>query len=129
MKEKILEYFYTPANTVMFSSVGMLQVLDHENKVFYSGVTIDYIKKYVLKDKYSIQEIGSVLKELVESFELRMLFCGHVNNVVFEPHFKGNPHYSYNIIMNSDNFINPMRGDYSDSYKNYWSNIFEEKLS
>ncbi|MFW6225543.1 MAG: hypothetical protein ACOC3V_01125 [bacterium] len=128
MKEKILEYFYTPA-TVMFNSIGMLEVLDDSNRGFYSGVTIGYIKKYVLKDKYSIQEIGSVLKELVESFELRMLHCGDVNDVVFEPHFKQNPHYSYNMSITSNDFINPEEGHYSDPYKNYWSNIFEEKLS
>lgn len=74
MEELLLEYF----------KQLRLKVLDNSPRSYYTGVTIPYIFKYVLKEKYSILEIVDKLLELHQQDKIHCLYCGDVKDVVFE---------------------------------------------
>lgn len=52
-------------------------------KHHYRGVTVPYIIKYVLENKYSEQEVKDTLFRLHKEQKLRALYCGHIETVVF----------------------------------------------
>jgi len=78
IKDKILEYF----NNDEYSPY--LECLDNDDKEKYTGVTIDYIKEFVLDDKYDISIIAKCLKELHLDDKIHSLYCGHIESIVFE---------------------------------------------
>lgn len=114
MKEIILHYFGRGC---------LLKVLDrHPFKKYYTGVTLEYIHEYVLSKEYPFIEVGIAVKELVESFNLRMLYCGHLNDIVFET--LASQHWSYNSYYGSyvNPYLNPNVSSAISSYEKYWSN-------
>ena len=61
---------------------------DEEN---YNGVTIPYIKEYVLDDKYSREEVVYSIFDLAFSKKIWFFYCGDVADLVVAP---GSSNYS-----------------------------------
>ena len=76
IKEKILKYFKRYDD-------NRLLALDLEYEYFYTGVTVPYIVKYVLLNKYEYNDVIDALLELHNSNEIRALYCSNVENIVF----------------------------------------------
>lgn len=83
IKEKILEYFDVDYELPKLDSPHE----DHYSysRKYYTGVTFNYIKEYVLENNYNSTDVKDVLIELYENEELRGLHCGYVKDFVFEP--------------------------------------------
>lgn len=93
MKEKILEYFNK-------NGTKYLDILDEDvrnypvdKKNYYTGVTLDYIVKYVLENEYPIDDVAECLKQLHLDDEIHSLFCNHIEEIVFES--KVSSHWNY----------------------------------
>tara|TARA_R110002124_G_scaffold281430_1_gene455649 strand:+ start:6501 stop:6941 length:441 start_codon:yes stop_codon:yes gene_type:complete len=56
---------------------------DLERVYYYTGLTPQYIKKYILGGKYSLSMIHYVLIKCVIENKLRTLYCHDVKKVVF----------------------------------------------
>ena len=91
MKEKILEYFNK--NGTKYLDILDEDVRTHIVSQFYTGVTLDYIVKYVLKDEYTVDDVAECLKQLHLDDEIHSLLCNNVESIVFEP--KVSEHWNY----------------------------------
>jgi len=104
MREKILEYF----------KEYRLIPLDHFFKKYYTGVTLPYIYKCVLKEEYPIEEVKDLLIELHDEDEIKSLYCHTVKDVVFESNLSQHRNYNKNktylpydgLNMSYDYFLN-----------------------
>jgi len=94
MEEKLIKYFES----------SILKILDKgipasdKNIDYYQGVTFNYICKYVLKDKYSPENVAKILIKLANRRLITPAPCGNLRNLVF---FNYNNHWSkFKVIEN-----------------------------
>lgn len=106
IKEKILEYFNKQFG---------LPILDGQikNRPYYTGVTIDYIYKYIIQEELSKIDLINLLKEMVINKELNSLHCGHIEDIVFESSIHKTGHWYYSE-------------EGSERYKTHINNFIEE---
>ena len=69
-------------------------------KYYYTGVTIDYIHKTLLKNKFNKSLVIYTLFDMLDNEEIKSLFCEDIGNVVFEN--KYNNHWSYGVEKNTE---------------------------
>ena len=50
----------------------------------YTGVTVKYLREYLFNKKYSKSMISYVLLKLLSEGNVKTLFCGDINQIVFE---------------------------------------------
>lgn len=74
--DKLLEIFDEPSLTA-------------KQRGGYTGVTIPYIKKYILEEDVSDISLFFALGVLVEQEKIFMIYCGNVNNLVVENYNNG----------------------------------------
>jgi len=87
MKKEIIEYFNSKQLKVLDVNPGGY------NKSFYTGVTVGYIAKYVCHTTPG--RIVRLLWKMHQNGELRALFCGTVNEPVFESATFPTNHWNY----------------------------------
>jgi len=91
---------------------GKLKVLDDNKlKVIYTGVTLPYIKRYVLNNEFSGEEIVNYIIKHHNRNNLYALFCPNVKTVVihvlhYQVNYKKNRSYGYDYFTNYEYFIN-----------------------
>jgi len=104
-----MKYFYTG------NKRRYLKILDNPPKKpyrkFYTGVKLPYIKEYVLKNKYTNEEIADYILEQHDNGQLEALFCPDVQDVVIHPkngqsNYIINDSYGYTDRHHYDYFIN-----------------------
>jgi hypothetical protein len=106
LEEKILSYFTDPA-------FKMLACLDMTTRKEYSGVTLQYVFKEVLKEEYSIDLVKETLIDLFNKNLINALYCGSVEDVVFEK-LKSTPHWCFKKEHDvSLSYLNSDKSSYS----------------
>lgn len=79
----------------------------------YTGVTIQYLMKYLFNNKYSFNMISYQLLNLLDKKEIRSIYCSNIKDVVFEN--KKNPHATTSILRLKE------REEYNKYYRSYKS--------
>lgn len=62
----------------------------------YTGVTLTYLMKYVIKYKYKKDLVIYSLFDLLDNEKIKSLFCPTINKVVFENN--GTSHWTYKVL-------------------------------
>lgn len=88
LTNKILNYFNKNKDDCK------LEVLDNKYKKYYTGVTLNYITYDLLKAKYRKSNVAEVLLNLHKNGEIHSLYCGDIENIVFES--KKSEHWNFN---------------------------------
>lgn len=63
---------------------------------YYTGVTLTYIMKYIIKYKYKKDLVIYSLFDMLDNEEIKSLFCPNINKVVFENN--DTDHWTYSVI-------------------------------
>lgn len=75
MEFTILEYFG--------ENNAELKVLDESDSKKYTGVTIDYVIKYVLKNRFTRKRVISKLLDLHTKEKIKSLYCPDIQDIIF----------------------------------------------
>ena len=79
-----------------------LEVFDNPVRAYYTGVTLDYIFHYVLKNEHSKELVCYTIIDMLLDEELRCLRCGDVKNLVIE--CKKSDHWTYSFDHEKNEF-------------------------
>lgn len=87
----------------------LLTLEEERDRPYYTGVTFDYITKYVLKNKYESGLVAYSLIDLLEKKLIKCLPCGYVHTLVFEANPNPFNHGTLNYeelknLLNKDNY-------------------------
>ena len=100
IKEKILNYFNDTATfkakhdgIVRPYRSGALKVLNNKYKKYYTGVTLTYLTYILLKAKYKKYEVAQTLYNMIESGEIKAIYCPDIKKIVFEQKQMGHKYY------------------------------------
>ena len=92
----------------------------------YSGVTVKYLREYLFNKKYSISMISYVLLDLLSKGSIQTLYCGNINQIVFES--TESNHSTYYFIndydeddCNESNINYVKYGNYNPMIKSYYA--------
>lgn len=91
---------------------NFLEILDNKKgKDYYTGVTLNYIEKYVLNMQFSRSEIVNYILKHHLSNNLKALYCSDVQNVVIhrirhQRTYNKNNDYNYGETQQYEYFIN-----------------------
>lgn len=91
LEEQILNYF---SNTNKKHGKACLRVLDNKYRMYYTGVTLNYITYNLLKAKYRKTDVAKIILKLQMEDKIRSLFCPNVKQYVFETLYTGNYSFS-----------------------------------
>lgn len=85
LKQKIVDYF-TDVFIITHKDfkINAFKPLDNKYRKYYTGITLNYITYDLLKAKYKKKEVVSVLKELYDNTQIKMLICRDIKKTVFE---------------------------------------------
>jgi hypothetical protein len=91
LKRKLLKYF-------KYEDSSLLEILDEgsekaNDRGGYTGVTIEYIVNYILKNKIKKKVLYNTLKKLIINKYIHILSCGDINKNVFEK-YKSDENYT-----------------------------------
>jgi hypothetical protein len=107
IQKLLMEYFYNNSREIDFH----LPILDKPkgelNKAYdgsgdfyeidyYTGVTLPYLMKYVIKYKYKKDLVIYSLFDLLDNEKIGSLFCPTINKVVFENN--NTNHWTYKVV-------------------------------
>jgi hypothetical protein len=101
MKRKNIKNQILPAKTIILSYLKSeyLPILDKDNrhinntyadvptyklKKGYTGVTIEYLRKYLFNNKINKDILMAILMDLLKKKQLNVIFCWNVQRLVFE---------------------------------------------
>ena len=125
---EILKYFNTTYNGHYYKLIA----LDKTAKRFYTGVTLHYIFKYVLKKRYSKTNTAAILLNLLNSETIKCLHCPNIDDMVFNniecPYWefiikdhrfcsKGSSDYSVKELKYSKNNIKYLEESYFNKFQ------------
>lgn len=102
----MVKYFF------ITSEKGKLKVLDNNlMKSTYTGVTLPYIEKFVLKHKFSREELTNYIIKHHTRKNLYSLYCPNVKTVVihilnYQVNYRKGEKYGYDDISSYEYFIN-----------------------
>jgi len=82
---------------------------------FYTGVTLTYIMKYIIKYKYKKDLVIYSLLDMLDNEEIKSLYCPTLGKIVYENN--GTDHWTYKVIRT------PERRS-EESIKNTWAKGF-----
>lgn len=68
----------------------------------YTGVTIEYLAKYVCNTE-CFREVALALVKLLDHEIINSIYCGHINNIVFESFAHGHDDYADYVNCDEDN--------------------------
>lgn len=83
-REILMDYFdYSKNNS------SLLEILDEgspdaNKRGGYTGVTLNYVWKYILKEQLTKADTLEVLMDLIKEEQIASIFCGNIMNFVFE---------------------------------------------
>lgn len=116
IEEKILEYLSTTYLPVLDNNERVLNHLSE--KEYYTGVTSEYIKEYILNG-YEItnRELKALLFHLTKTKQIKSLYCNDIGKVVFEYENSG-LHWGYTSHeLENHETLDEYREAYLDIFK------------
>lgn len=132
MKKKNIKKQVEPAKLIILSYLNAryLKILDkdvrYNNKTYdiyepidqfrhfskgYTGVTVDYIRKYLFNNKINKDILMSILMELLKKEKLNVIYCSNIKRLVFEnrrhtQHSLYTLKYFVDYMVNNKGYIN-----------------------
>jgi hypothetical protein len=100
IENKILNYFNDTATYKSKSDKvirpyrsGALKVLNNKYKLYYTGVTLQYLTYILLKAKYKKHEVAETLYNMIDSDTIKAIYCPDIKKIVFEQRNMGHDYY------------------------------------
>ena len=133
MKRKNIKNQVLPAKTIILSYLKSeyLPVLDKDlryiNKTYadiptyrlkkgYTGVTVEYLRKYLFNNKINKDILMAILIDLLKDKKINVIFCTNVKRFVFECR-KTSRHSIFDYDLFIEYFVNDDSGKYIESIK------------
>jgi len=151
MKKKDIKKQIEPAKLIILSYLNAkyLKILDtdirydnesydllprQQDKIFikgYTGVTVDYIRKYLFNNKVNKDILISILMDLLKEEKINVIYCHNVKRLVFENR-KYTRHSLFTLKYFIDYMVNNEGYNYYDEAKKFYkvysilkSNLFD----
>lgn len=111
-REIIMNYFdYTTNNS------SLLEILDEgsesaDKRGGYTGVTLTYVWKHVLKQLVSKEDTFNILIDLIKEEYIGSIFCNNIKNYVYEKYESDYNHDRYSIEQQIEDLIE----DYQENH-------------
>ncbi len=84
MEKKLLtileEYFES-------GKVVNLEFLEPDLAITYNAVTVDYLLKYLLRNKYTEEEVYETLFDMYKNRKIGFLFCSNIKKMVWSSYY------------------------------------------
>lgn len=85
----------------------------------YTGVTVDYIRKYLFNNKINKHILMSILMELLKEEKLNVIYCSNVKRLVFENR-RHTQHSLYTLKYFVDYMVNSEGYNYYGEAKKFY---------
>lgn len=111
-REILMDYFDYDKN-----NSSLLEILDEgsteaNKRGGYTGVTLNYVWKHILKEKLTKKDTLDLLIDLIKGGHIASIFCGHIIKYVFEKYYSDYDHARDSI----EEQIKSLLGDYEENY-------------
>ena len=111
-KEIIMDYFDYDKNNSSLLEILDEGSIDAKARGGYTGVTLNYVWKHILKEKISKRYTLDLLTDLIRNQDITSIFCGNIRNYVFEKYHSDYDHSRYNI----EEQIQELEEDYQENH-------------